>query len=114
MKKLFSLFFLAFIFFNCTSVSTDDLTIPTPTIINYTANVKTIIDQSCATSGCHNSAANSGNLVLENFTQVKNAFLNRNALGRMESSTNPMPPSGNLPNTSIQVIKDWRDQGYIE
>ncbi len=114
MKKFFPLFSLALFFSNCTSVSTEDLTIPAPSIITYTANVKSIIDQSCATSGCHNAAGNSGNLILEDFAQVRNAFLNRNALGRMESTSNPMPPTGNLPTTSIQVIKDWMEQGYIE
>lgn len=114
MKKIFSLLLIALFFFNCTSDSTDNLTIPTPISITYTANVKSIIDQSCATSGCHNSASNSSNLTLETFTQVKNALINRNALVRMESTNNPMPASGNLPSTSIQIIKDWRDQGYLE
>lgn len=102
------------IFINCTSVSSDDLTVPTPDNITYTKNVKSIIDQSCATSGCHNATSNAANLILENYTQVRDAFVNRNALGRMESTTNPMPPSGNLPSNSIQIIKDWKAQGYIE
>lgn len=114
MKKALILLLFTLIFSNCTSVSTDDLTIPAPVSITYTANVKSIIDQSCATSGCHNATSNTQNLTLETYTQVKNAFQNRNALGRMESTTNPMPPTGNLPNTSIQMIKNWRDQGYLE
>jgi hypothetical protein len=114
MKNVFSLLLLSLFFFNCSSDSTDDLTTPLPVTITYTQNIKAIMDTSCATSGCHNAAGNSANLILENFTQVRNAFLNRNALGRMESSSNPMPASGNLPNTSIQIIKNWRDQGYLE
>jgi hypothetical protein len=114
MKNTFSLLTLVLFFANCTSVSTDDLTIPAPASITYTANVKAIIDQSCATSGCHNATGNSGSLILEDFTQVRNAIQSRNALGRMESTSNPMPASGNLPSTSIQIIKNWRDQGYIE
>ena len=114
MKKLSILIILVILLSNCTSVSPDDLTLPTPTVVSYTANVKTIIDQSCATSGCHNTTSNTAGLTLVTFTQVKNAFINRNALGRMESTTNPMPPSGNLPSNSIQIIKNWRDQGYLE
>ncbi len=114
MKFFFTLIIITLLFFNCTSVSTDDLTLPTPTVVSYTANVKTIIDQSCTTSGCHNAASNTAGLTLVTFTQVRNAFVNRNALERMESTTNPMPPNGNLPSTSIQAIKDWRDQGYLE
>lgn len=114
MRKLFSLLIITLFFFNCTSDSTDDLTTPTPTVATYNDNVKSIIDQSCATSGCHNATSNTAGLTLETFTQVKNAFINRNALGRIESTSSPMPPNGNLPNTSIQIIKDWKNQGYLK
>ena len=114
MKKIIILLLFTIIFSNCTSVSTDDLTLITPISVAYRANVKSIIDQSCATSGCHNAATNTSGLTLETYAQVKNAFQNKNALGRMESTTNSMPPTGNLPNTSIEMIKKWRDQGYLE
>ncbi len=114
MKKLFTLLIFALLLINCTSDSTDDLTIPVPTAITYTQHVKMIMDTSCATSGCHNAASNTAGLTLETYTQVKDAFTSRNALGRMESTTAAMPPSGNLPTTSIQIIKNWRDQGYLE
>jgi len=101
-------------FTSCSSDSTDDLTDPIPASITYKANVKTIIDQSCAVSGCHNTASNTGGLTLETYTQVKNAVMNKNAIGRMESSSSPMPPTGNLPATSISILKKWREQGYID
>ncbi|WP_347174696.1 hypothetical protein [Polaribacter uvawellassae] len=44
MRKLLTLLLLAILFTNCTLDSTDDLTLPTPTSITYTINVKTIID----------------------------------------------------------------------
>ncbi len=114
MKKLSTLFIFAFLFSNCTSDSTDDLTIPVPVVITYAQNVKMIMDTSCATSGCHNAASNTAGLTLETYPQVKDAFVSRNALVRMESTTASMPPSGNLPATSIQILKNWRDQGYLE
>lgn len=114
MKNAFLFLLTASFFIGCASDSTDDITNPPPAKITYAQNVKSIIDTSCATSGCHNSATNASGLTLENYTQVKNAFLNKNALGRIESTTNPMPPSGNLPNNSIQIIKSWKDQGYLE
>lgn len=114
MKKLFSLLTIATILTSCSSDSTEDVTTPVPTSVTYTANIKAIIDQSCATTGCHNSTTSAFGLTLENYTQVKNAFQNKNALGRMESTTNPMPPNGNLPSTSIDAIKKWKAQGYIE
>jgi hypothetical protein len=100
---------------SCTSESTKDLiAVEIPTFISYTNNVKSIIDQSCATSGCHNATSNSANLILESYTQVQNAFVNRDALGRMRSINNPMPASGNLPPTSIEIIETWIDEGYLE
>ncbi len=114
MKKLLILSIFTTFFLSCSNDSTDDVTTPIPTVITYNKDIKAIMDTSCATSGCHNAASNAGTLTLENFTQVRNAFVNRNALGRMESTTASMPPAGNLPSTSIQKIKDWRDQGYLE
>ena len=114
MKNFISFCLLILLFSNCTSDSTDDLTTPAPAAITYDSNIKSIINTSCATSGCHNSASNSAGLTLENYSQVRNAFMNRNALGRMENVNAPMPPPGNLPNTTIQIIKNWRDQGYLE
>ena len=117
MKNIVSIVLLALIFTSCSSDSLEDLVDPLPddsTMITYKENVKSIIDQSCATSGCHNASTNSGNLTLENYTQVKDAFQNRNALGRMESTSNPMPPTGNLPSTTISTIKKWKEQGYID
>ena len=114
MKKISLLFIFTILLTSCSSDSTDDLTIPIPNTITYTQNIKAITDTSCATSGCHNATSNSSGLTLETYIQVKDAFVNKNALVRMESTTASMPPSGNLPSTSIQMIKNWRDQGYLE
>jgi len=102
------------LFTSCSSNSTDDLTDPIPATITYKANVKSIIDQSCAVSGCHNAATNTAGLTLETYGQVKDAVMNKNAIGRMENSSTPMPPTGNLPTTTISIVKKWREQGYID
>ena len=113
--KRFALFCIfGILFSNCTSDSTDDLTIPVMTAITYTQHVKPILDTSCATSGCHNATSSAAGLVLETYVQAKDAFENRFALGRMQSQGASMPPSGNLPDTTIEIMKDWRDQGYLE
>ena len=114
MKKLFLLFIFGVFLSNCTSDSTDDLTLPIPAAVTYTQNVKPILDTSCATSGCHNATSSAAGLVLETYVQAKDAFENRFALGRMQSQGASMPPSGNLPDTTIEIMKDWRDQGYLE
>lgn len=114
MKQLVLLCMLVMVFSNCTSDSTDDLTIPIPTAVTYTQNVKPILDTSCATSGCHSTTSNAAGLILETYAQAKDAFENRYALGRMQSQGASMPPSGNLPSASIDIIRNWRDQGYLE
>lgn len=114
MKKNCFFALLILFFTSCSSDSTDDLTDPIPATITYKVNVKNIIDQSCAVSGCHNAATNTAGLTLETYEQVKDAMINRNAIGRMESSSTPMPPTGNLPTTTISIIKKWREQGYID
>jgi hypothetical protein len=113
-KKVLGAVLFSFLFASCTNDSSDDLIIANEEIeiITYTKNVKSIIDQSCATSGCHN--ANAGGLILETFNQVKNAVLNRNLVGRMESSSSPMPASGNLPQSTINIIKTWQEEGFLE
>ena len=114
MKQLLLLCIFAIVCSNCTSDSTDDLTIPIPSAITYTQHVQPILDTSCATSGCHNASSNTAGLVLETYDQAKDAFENRFALGRMQSQGASMPPSGNLPSTSIDIIRNWKDQGYLE
>lgn len=114
MKKILPILILLVISASCANDSTDDLTIPPPEVISYVVNVKPIIDQSCATAGCHNAASSSAGLVLETYAQVRNAFETRGALGRMQSSSNLMPPTGNLPGTTIAIITAWINHGYLE
>ena len=114
MKKISLLIPFAIFAVSCESNSPDDLTIPTPDRITYNQNVKPIIDQSCATAGCHNAASNSAGLTLETYAQVRNGFETRGALNRMRSTSAPMPPQGNLPGTTIILIESWINQGYLE
>ena len=114
MKKLTVLLLLTTLMMGCANDSTDDLTVAPPTVITYEKDVRTIMNQSCATSGCHNAASNSAGLTLETYTQVRNAFETRGALNRMESATNSMPPQGNLPEPTLNIIRTWITNGYIE
>ena len=117
MKKIATTTFLILIFTSCSSDSLEDLVGPLPedsTTITYKANVKSIIDQSCAVSGCHNAATNQNNITLETYEQVKDVMANRGGIDRMESIASPMPPTGNLPSTTISIIKKWKEQGYID
>ena len=114
MKKIAVLLLVMTLMTSCANDSTDDLTVPPPVVITFQKDVRTIMSQSCATSGCHNAATNTVGLTLETYAQVRNAFETRGALNRMESTTNSMPPQGNLPETTLNIIRTWINNGYIE
>ncbi|CAL2102779.1 conserved exported protein of unknown function [Tenacibaculum sp. 190130A14a] len=116
-----SLLFLAFsICISLTSCSSDSDASPsgpvnpTPTAkTTYDKDVKTVINSSCATASCHDAVAPTGGLPLTNFTQVKNAAQNGNLIARINSSSNPMPPTGRV-QSIINLINNWKDDGYLE
>lgn len=107
------------IFIQCSSATMggeDEITPPPPppnSKTTYEKDVKTVINNSCATSSCHDATAPSANLPLTNFTQVKNAALNGNLIGRINSSTSPMPPTGKN-NSIVTLIDNWKNDGYLE
>ncbi|OSY89059.1 hypothetical protein WH52_03360 [Tenacibaculum holothuriorum] len=80
----------------------------------YVANVKTIIDNSCATASCHDATNPTAGLPLTNYTQVKNAAQNGNLIARMNSTANPMPQSGLLPTATRAIIDKWKTDGFLE
>lgn len=98
---------------SCSSDSDDDPVTPPPnnTTLTYTNTVKSIIDSNC--NSCHGSpTSNNAPMSLITFSQVKEAVLNRNLIGRIEDGT--MPPNGTLSSTQIKAIKDWQTVGFLE
>ena len=79
----------------------------------YVDTVKILIDTECAfTPGCHGVQASNGD-----FTTYANMSgvdaLSEGGIGaRVTSTTNPMPPSGLLPDSLRRVIECWANDGY--
>lgn len=71
----------------------------------YSVDIAPIFSSKCV--GCHNN--------LGSYVEVKDAILNRNVVCRIESKScgNIMPESGRMPQSIIDMIKRWRDQGYV-
>ncbi|CAM1361031.1 conserved exported hypothetical protein [Tenacibaculum litopenaei] len=114
-KSLFVLSVSLF-FFNCSSSEVtppDNNPTPTATKTTYDKDVKTLINNSCATSACHDAVSPQAGLPLTNYTQVKNAAQNGNLIARINSSSNPMPPSGQN-STVVAIIAKWKTDGYLE
>lgn len=115
--KIFSSFLILFLtgfMISCSNNSEDDLTdIPDTDAVTYTANIKTLIDDNCV--GCHgNPLANGAPFPMTNYDELVEAAKNKNIIGRMSSTSNPMPPSGTLPSSTVDLVKKWIEDGFPE
>ena len=117
MKKiLYSGILFSAIFYGCSSSSNDDLTSPTPNPdpsakITYDANIKSIMTGNC--TSCHgNPPTQNAPYSLSTYTQVKDKV--DIILTRINSSTNPMPASGQMPLATRQLFQQWKDDGLLE
>jgi hypothetical protein len=89
----------------------DDNTPPSP--VSWEADIRVIIQNNCTT--CHSDPPrNDAPMSLVTYDDVRNAVENRGLLGRINSTTSPMPPTGRLPAATRQLIEDWADLGFEE
>ncbi|CAL2077481.1 hypothetical protein [Tenacibaculum sp. 190524A02b] len=100
------------LFLTSCSKSEVPVTPPPAEEITYTKNVKVIVDNSCATSGCHAATSPAAGLALTTFQQVKNAAENGNFHARIDNNT--MPPSAPLASDKKSIIDKWKTDGYLE
>lgn len=85
--------------FDCTTSST-----------TYTNTIKTIMDNNCVS--CHKTGGSASMFLLENYTQTKSGI--DKIITRMNSSTNPMPASGKLDQTTLDKVSCWKTKGLTE
>ncbi len=103
---------------NCSSDSTDDLLsdpTPTPTTVTYNDNIKSIMTNNCIS--CHGSSPTNGApMPLTTYSQVKSAVETRGLIARINSTSNPMPPSSSNPlsNADKSLISKWETDGLLE
>ncbi len=120
--KRVALLLIALFCFNCGS---DDSTEPGPgpnpdtnpnpnKITTYNADVKTIIDTHCLE--CHTiPLAQGAPFPMRNYDETI-IGVDRDLVLRMVSTSinNVMPPSGRLPQETIDIILDWEADGFLE
>ncbi|WP_411895352.1 hypothetical protein [Winogradskyella sp. A2] len=86
----------------------------TPELVTYDDNIASIMQSSCI--GCHgNPPTNGAPFGLTNFNQVSQrvgGILNRMSLSN--GSPGAMPPSGRLPQATIDLIDQWIEDGLLE
>lgn len=85
---------------------------PVVTNPTYNANVKQVFSAKCVS--CHTASGNQYP-ALANYNQVKDAIENGSVLCRIENQCGDiMPPSGKMSQTIIDMINNWKNQGYVE
>ena len=119
-RQLLILSLLTLCFSGCAFDSESDLievsdTDPDPNVmINYTDDISIIIQSSCVS--CHSSPpVNGAPFALVNFSQVDqraSSILNR--MSRQSGSPGAMPPSGRLPQATIDLVERWIAEGKLE
>ncbi len=82
-------------------------------IVTYSNTIASIMQSSCATSGCHDAVSKTAGVDLTSFEHVKNAFENRDALGEIERGEMPIG-SPVLTEATITLIKNWIENGYVQ
>lgn len=84
-----------------------------PGAVTYSGDIRPIIQSNC--TSCHsNPPTQNAPMSLTILAEVRSAINNRGLLSRINSTTNPMPPTGRLPSETRQLIADWADLGFPE
>lgn len=83
----------------------------TPEVVSYDDDIKTLVDNNCATSSCHSSTGSAlGNF--ETYEGLK-AKVNNGSLVEAVINTNAMPPSQPLEPCDVSLIEVWINQGAL-
>ncbi len=102
------------LFVSCTSNTYEQISakVDANAVPTYVKDFKPIIESKCI--GCHGSATSQAQYPpLDTYEQVKTATEFGDVLCRINGSCGEiMPPSGKLPQATIDVIKKWSVTGY--
>lgn len=81
------------------------------TKVTYNGNIAGVMTTNC--NSCHGDPVSQGApMSLTTYTQVK-SYIDI-IIARVNSSTNPMPPSGQMPADTRNLFQQWKDGGLLE
>ena len=104
--------------FSCTKdkveIDVNSINANCPDTISCATQVEPVLNQSCATSGCHGGGGSTNGYDLTNHANVSaNANIILSVI-RHESGVTPMPSGGaQLPDSVAQHIECWISQGKL-
>ena len=83
----------------------------------YTNSIKAILDNNCATAGCHDAITASESMDFSDYAKSKNAFQNKSALCAIHHGKDCVAMPQGLPqlsNADINKIDCWVKSVYLE
>jgi hypothetical protein len=116
LKKMFAPALLVAVvaFASCNKDSGNNTYDCTGVTSTYTTDVKPLVDNSCAFSGCHNAASAASGFDLSTYGSVKNAAASAKFMGSMEHNSRyeAMPRGGTkLSDANLKLIGCWINNG---
>ena len=104
-------------FYSCDSHTYDEIEEKQVIVgdITYDANVKSIINSNCVS--CHAVGQVAGYTPLTTYEEVKDAIETTDLLDRIQrenSEAGIMPQTGRMPQSKIDVILQWSEDGFLE
>jgi len=93
--------------------SDDSSSMMAPVVVSYNSDIRTVVQNNCVL--CHTDPpVNGAPMPLNSYSALRNAVETRGLLTRINSLSNPMPPTGLLPEAPRDLIQAWVDQGFPE
>lgn len=115
MKSLIPILFILFSISACYYDDAETLkgvTTCDTSAVKYSVEIKTIMNDYC--NSCHSTAANSGNVILDNYNAVKGYALDGSLYGSVSHNAkySPMPKGGaKMSDCNIALIDAWVKAG---
>ncbi len=117
--SLSALFLSISIGFNSCKEKEDDTKKEEPTAcstVTYTANIKTLVDNTCV--GCHGTTSPSGNISLVTYDNVKQAAMNGKLIDAInhKAAAKAMPPApaAKLSQATLDLFDCWKTNNFKE
>lgn len=83
----------------------------------YSKNIGPLVNSKCVS--CHSPGGTDQSPYLTTYAEVKESIVNGNTLCLIEDPSacffgdNIMPPTGKMPQATIDMIKLWQEQGFV-